>query len=188
MHSRACCPMATVVSIRDEPEPTTLRSAMIPPFTSDGVLPPGRYTATPSEVEQRFVLLFPTSMTRSGLFDGWMRRREELLDLVEVETEWIDGSFVTAKRDAGDIDIVTLIRQDVLDALQVPHRQRVFLLVTGVNPQLVYGCHSFLLGVCDEGDAQFDNYLHRRGYWDRWWSRFNDKPDYKGYLEVRGDA
>jgi hypothetical protein len=38
---------------------------MIPAFTKEGVLPPGRYLATPAEVEQRLVMPFPTSMKKA---------------------------------------------------------------------------------------------------------------------------
>jgi hypothetical protein len=161
---------------------------MIPAFTEDGILPPGRYAATPGEIEQRFVTLFPTSMTRRGIFDGWRRRREELLDLVAIEAEWLDGSFVTAKRDAGDVDIVTLIRQNVFDALTLPDRQRVMKLVDSPGTTLLFGCDSYVLAVVDEGHPNYNLYLNRRGYWDRWWSRFNGVPDRKGYLEVRGTS
>lgn len=159
---------------------------MIPAFTEEGVLPPGRHPATEIEVERRFVMTFPASMTRKDLYDGWMRRREELLDLVSVVAEWLDGSFVTAKSDAGDIDLVTLIRQDVINALGLEDRKGLFKLVAGDHPRIAFGCHSFLMVVCDEGDANHDNYLWARGYWDRWWSMHGDSPDTKGYVEVRG--
>lgn len=133
-------------------------------------------------------MTFPTSMTRKDIYDGWMRRREELFDLVTIVGEWVDGSFVTAKRDAGDIDLVTLIREDVVNALDVDDRKRLFKLVAGNHPRIAFGCHSFLLLVCDESDPKHDEYLWGRGYWDRWWSKHDNNPDTKGYLDVRGDA
>lgn len=160
---------------------------MLPPFNEHGVLPPGRYPVTVADVEQRFVQTFPTSLTRSNLFDGWRRRRQELYDLVEVEAEWLDGSFVTAKRDAGDVDVVTLVDADKVDALPVADRQRLFEIGSGARPLIEFGCHSFLLPTYPDGHPLHGRYLHMRGYWDRWWSRDRHAPE-KGYLDVRGTA
>ena len=91
---------------------------------------------------------------------------------------------VTAKRHAGDIDIVTLVRENDLAALDVPARQRVYELVAMGRSKLVYGCDSYLLLVVDEGAPGYEAYLMDRGYWDRWWSKYNNEPDRKGYLEV----
>lgn len=158
---------------------------MIPPFTDHGLLPPGRHPATPVEIENRLVATFPTSMTRKGLYDGWMRRREELLSIVDVVAEWIDGSFVTAKRDAGDVDLVTLIRQDAIDGLDLNDQKRVYDLVVGNHARIAFGCDSYLLAVYDESDPFHGDYLWGRGYWDRWWSTHAGASDMKGYLEVR---
>lgn len=142
--------------------------------------------ATPAEVEKRFVMAFPTSITRPGIFDGWMRRREELSELVRITAEWIDGSFVTAKRHAGDIDIVTLIHENDLAALVMDAQRRVHELVAMGRSKLIFGCDSYLLRVVDEHSPQYADYLVRRGYWDRWWSKYDNEPDRKGYLEVLG--
>lgn len=93
---------------------------MIPAFNEHGVLPAGRYQAMPDEIEQRFVLTFPTSLTRKNIFDGWRRRREQLLELVQVEQEWIDGSFVTSKRDPSDLDVAVFIDGQKFDNLPIP--------------------------------------------------------------------
>lgn len=161
---------------------------MIPAFTAEGSLPPGRHPATPQEIEHSLVLPFPTSMTRRDIFNGWIRRRQELLALVEIEAEWVDGSFVTNKRDPGDIDVVTLMREDVVDALEVSAKKRLQDLVVGNSPRLQFGCHSFPLMMADDGHPNHGRYLALRGYWDRWWGYHNGSFDKKGYLEVRGRA
>jgi hypothetical protein len=74
----------------------------LPPFeTTTGRLPPGEHTVTWEEVVDRF---------------GWNRRRRQLLDgLAEAlalladagcTRVWINGSFVTAKEEPGDFDVV----------------------------------------------------------------------------------
>ena len=161
---------------------------MIPDFDMNGVLPPGRYLATVLEIEHRFVATFPTSLTRRPIFQGWHRRREELFSLVEVECEWVDGSFVTSKREPGDLDVVAFVSATEIAALTFADRARVVGLTHGAYPQIAFGCHSFLTVVVDESQpAEHHNYLMTRGYWDRWWSRDRSVAP-KGYLEVRGPA
>lgn len=158
--------------------------AMIPSFNGHGVLPPGRYNASPQEVEHRFVDTFPNSATRRDIFRGWRSRREALTALIALECEWIDGSFVTSKSDAADIDVATFIRYEDLVALGVPQRQQVQDLTSGARPMLMYGCDSYLVVVLSEGHPQHGNYLAQRGYWDRWWGK-HSAPSGKGYIEVR---
>jgi len=88
----------------------------LPPFESTtGRLPPGEHVATWEEVVDRF---------------GWNRRRRQLLDgLAEAlalladdgcTRVWINGSFVTAKDEPGDFDVVwdpTDVDLDRLDAI-----------------------------------------------------------------------
>ena len=130
---------------------------------------------------------FLGSLTREALFDGFMRRREELTEVVRVSAEWVDGSFVTAKRDAGDIDIVTLIQETDIARLDLAARQRLGELTDRHHCQLVYGCDTYLMVVVEENSTRHKRYLRERGYWDRWWSKFNGRPDTKGYLEVRSE-
>lgn len=160
---------------------------MIPAFNHHGVLPAGRYPTQVGEVERRFVQMFPASPTRTDLYAGWRERRGLLFGVVVVHSEWLDGSFVTAKSDARDVDVVTYIEASHLAALPIPDRQRVLELTVGSRPQLEFGCHSFLVVMYPEPHAQHQQYLTERGYWDRWWSRHRTAPE-KGYLDVRGAA
>ena len=81
----------------------------IPPFNSDGFLPPGIHDATLDEIRERFgafcesdrrprlfarLLELVSAMRRSGLFDSLL----------------IDGSFVTAKAAPNDSDAVAVLR------------------------------------------------------------------------------
>jgi len=157
---------------------------VIPSHSADGLLPSGRHAATASEIEQRFVNTFPTSLTRRALLDGWRQRTEELLTLIEVESEWINGSFVTTKRDPRDIDMATFVRMDAWDALDVPSRQRVLALTQGPGAKIQFGCDSYLIFISPDGDPMESTYLYWRGYWDRQWSRDRSGTP-KGYVEVR---
>lgn len=83
----------------------------IPEFTVDGVLPPGLHECTEPELRDRFGGFF-VSTKREKL----MARLEEYLKDVRSSglVSWIavDGSFVTDKREPGDIDLVVVLPKD----------------------------------------------------------------------------
>ena len=95
----------------------------IPPFNSDGLLPPGRYSCSVSDVEQYFVVGYPTSQTRRGLFDGWAQYRTTLGAIVPLTAEWIGGGFVENKEDPSDLDLCALFEGSAFDALPPASRQ-----------------------------------------------------------------
>ncbi len=72
---------------------------MVIPALVDGVLPPGEWSASWSEV----VEAFGTSDWRRFLLDG-CRRALLSLQAAGCRRIWIDGSFVTGKAHPGDID------------------------------------------------------------------------------------
>lgn len=104
--------------------------------------------------------------------------------LVQIEFEWLDGSFVTTKSDPGDLDVTTFIRGDRLAAISVEDRGRVIDLTLGGRSKLEFGCDSYLVVIWDDGHPWHEHYLQWRGYWDHFWSRHRDNSD-KGYVEVR---
>src|SRR5437016_4245337 len=70
-------------------------------------LPPGGHAATVSEIRAFFVDAFPSSTSRSNLFDRWAVLLEAIERIIHVDAQWIDGSYVTKKQDPGDIDLVS---------------------------------------------------------------------------------
>src|SRR3954452_15377682 len=89
----------------------------IPALDADGLLPPGRHTASVAEVKAAFVDPFGGSASRMAIFTGWRMHRESLQNVVPGMYQWIDGSFVTSKLDPGDIDVVTFIDGVQYDAM-----------------------------------------------------------------------
>lgn len=160
---------------------------LIPPiFTTDGHLPLGRHPTDVEEIEARLVQPFAASSNRRQLYDAWRTRRTTLFDIVTVQMEWVDGSFVTTKHSPADIDLVTFIHAQDIEDLSIDDRRAVSDLTQGDGPRQV-GCHSFLVVVFPENHHGYDSYLKSRGYWDVWWSRQRTGQE-KGYLEVRGPA
>lgn len=73
---------------------------MIPPFNSDGELPPGIHSATWQEFAQRFGTTPYRCELLAGLLAGLYELRRAGCQIV-----FIDGSFVTAKAVPGDFDV-----------------------------------------------------------------------------------
>ena len=92
----------------------------IPPLNEIGVLPPGTHACTIGEVQERF-----------GVFKGSDRRIVLTARLFEYFVAasaanvgsclYVDGSYVTAKPEPDDIDLLLILREDVeLDATVPP--------------------------------------------------------------------
>jgi hypothetical protein len=72
---------------------------MLPPFTATGVLPPGVHAASWDEVEERF----GGSARREVLLDGLLAAATNLR-AAGTRVLWLDGSFVTDKKEPDDWD------------------------------------------------------------------------------------
>jgi len=74
---------------------------MIPPFDELGYLPPGIYEATLSEIEKRYT----STRSRKWLFEG-LKKLVKTLKSAGCKTLYLNGSYVTDKKDPGDYDAV----------------------------------------------------------------------------------
>jgi hypothetical protein len=85
----------------------------IPDYKEGGTLPPGVHLCTLEEIKERFGR-FRISDRRSRLY----RQLVEYVALArtsgEVQALIIDGSFVTEKVEPGDIDLIVVLRRDLL--------------------------------------------------------------------------
>jgi hypothetical protein len=75
---------------------------MIPPLNEHGVLPPGIYDCTLSEIQDRYA----TIPRRQKLWSGFQKYFELIKPLGFFPTIFFGGSFVTDRRFPRDIDIV----------------------------------------------------------------------------------
>jgi hypothetical protein len=78
---------------------------VIPPFTSDGVLPVGKHECTLQDIERAFGF----SETRAAILAGFRMALKTIPFLDAAEYCLVDGSFVENKRDPGDIDLVLVV-------------------------------------------------------------------------------
>lgn len=74
---------------------------MLPPFESNGLLPPGIHSA---DTWQEFVSLFGSTPKRQWLLNG-MKSALVALRGAKCRFVYVDGSFVTTKEEPGDFDI-----------------------------------------------------------------------------------
>ena len=86
----------------------------IPPFRSDGYLPDGIHVSTEAEVTFRF----GTQSRRRRRLVVRLRRWIELGRAVGARRLLVDGSFVTAKAEPGDVDAVILLPTNFADQVQ----------------------------------------------------------------------
>jgi hypothetical protein len=65
-------------------------------------------------IEELFVTSFVESITRKTLFSDFHLFLNEIKSIVEIGALWLDGSFITLKKNPRDIDILIFVRSEVL--------------------------------------------------------------------------
>jgi Family of unknown function (DUF6932) len=146
-------------------------------------LPPGRHKATQGEIEAALVDGFQESATRRRLFDQALELLEAIRKIVPVSALWIDGSFVTTKEHPGDIDLVSHLDGEALDALKPVDQMLLGGLVAGHWSRDLSGCDSFVVGVYPPGHNARGQYEAAASWWDSFFG--NDRAgNAKGYVEL----
>jgi hypothetical protein len=159
------------------------------PFASDAnYLPPGVHPASVEEVHDVLVAGFPESKTRQEIFDQWQGLTEEIRQLVKIESQWLDGSFVSRKLDPRDLDLTTTYSGEEADALGRTEREVLSRLLSGPNnekypridswPTPVYPSNHRAYGWLEADREYFRNGMFARD--DR-----NIPVIDKGFVEVR---
>lgn len=150
-------------------------------------LPAGRHEATEAEVEATFVNGFGSSTTRRPLFERWRLVTQAMERLVAVQTQWVDGSYVTTKDDPRDIDVVSHFKGDDLDQLDDVAKTLLEGLVAGHTSRDLHSCDSYLIVEYPNGHLARPAYEATLRYWDQLFGTHRD-GDPKGYVEVRRSA
>ncbi|MDJ0337927.1 hypothetical protein [Cryobacterium sp. PH31-O1] len=182
---------------------------MIPSIDAlTGHIPPGRYLATLSEVQESFATRPEFGETiRTEIWSELVLATDALRKVVPVVSIWFSGSFVSAKSIPSDIDCTVWIESDVLVAArESPEKsqQLAAFFKTGwlksvglrVDPYLGVWCQ-----VLDPSQASHEDnkYYWSRGHWDDFWQRVRSGPvgaapvrvdavPMRGYLEVEFDG
>ena len=146
-------------------------------------LSPGRQRATVAEVESLLVTGFPTSRTRRPLFDRWVAVREAIRRIVSVQSEWLNGSYVTTKENPGDIDMVTILDPAEVEGLDAASQAMLKGLVAGNASKNLHMCHSFVIVAYPQGHPAHGVYQQNLQYWSALFGHDREgRP--KGYLEI----
>jgi hypothetical protein len=87
----------------------------IPPFQDEGLLPPGLHLADMDEIAERFG---KTPPRRKELFER-LRVFVELAGHCGALRMFVNGSFITAKPEPGDVDVVIWLGSKYLELLKL---------------------------------------------------------------------
>jgi hypothetical protein len=176
--------------------PGGTRRPPLPPLRPgpDGypVLPPGRYSCTRRQFENRFVK--GKDPIRRALVEDldtyWDQQSRHGLVVLAY---WIGGSFVSGKDRPADIDFTAVIdgRSSSPDCSALldwtnPAKKWAHQTHPEVGRFLQVDAYGFVK--YPDGHPRMDDYHRTRGYWDDWWqrSRATGEALARGYVEVVG--
>ncbi len=140
----------------------------IPALQENGFLPPGLYLADLDEIRERFGR---TSERRRMLFNR-LRMFVDAARHVEALRMFVAGSYITAKTDPRDVDVVIWVGERFLELLELGDKQALDLELM------------FLTREPKEAFAVFD-----KDGWNAWLDFFSSvkyrEGELKGVVEVR---
>ena len=89
------------------------------------LLPPGRHIMTLEDLKMACVDAYLDNLTRRNLFHNLEAMYQDCL-VANIPCEfWVDGSFICATDNPGDVDVTVMIDQDVLESL-TPHQYSLY--------------------------------------------------------------
>ena len=164
-----------------------------------GLLPDGVFPGTEDDLKQRFVEAFPGSLTRATIFAGYLRLRNEVVGYGISATQWVDGSFVEAKLNPNDVDVVSFCDNQLVNGLSWAEREAIWSRLNGQERTIErYQTHGFLVVVYPLGHRYHVLFERSRKYWRDWFGRARFHPDDpmvaetgvpKGFIELTlGDS
>ena len=151
-------------------------------------LPPGKHKATPKQIEDHFVTPYLLSSSRQEIFTGWKMFRNLMHNLLPIEKEYLDGSFVTSKIDPKDADISFWVSAIELDRLSSTEQQEL-MRILDKRVQSLLRCDVYIVPVCGQGHASYGAF--QKMLWtEEYWAACRDSQGgilgnvEKGYIEV----
>lgn len=146
------------------------------------IWPGGFYPMTLPEIWVRCVNDFPLSTTRRGIMTGFEAVLTRLSNAGIPATVWLDGSFLTRKIDPEDVDIVSFVAADILNALT---REQDEILDWYLDKSLwhTHHCDAYLAPDYSEGHPLHSETVRLFDYWQGWFGRSRAKEP-KGIVTV----
>lgn len=155
----------------------------IPDFDPHGNLPPGRHRASGAQIGRALVDAFPTSKTRSSIFEYWRHHHRALADVVAISSQWLAGSFTSDKPDPNDVDIVSIIDGVAFDELP-RHRQLVVrTLIDGHYTEQFWNCDAYPVLAYPEGHAAHSKFTVALTCFEHYFDA-DRNGDKRGFVEV----
>lgn len=155
----------------------------IPAFDANGYLPAGKHLASEAEVEDALVTPFTASNTRRPIFERWQHHRKAIADYVPIKEQWLNGSFVTDKRDPADLDVVTLYEGSEWDPLPTHKKMVLETLLLHKYTVAYWKVDSYPIAIRPPGHPHHSQYQNAVAYWDDWWGHDRAQTP-KGYVVV----
>lgn len=154
-------------------------------FNHSGLLvPDNKINSTVQELENEFVLNIQ-SVKRKEIFDAYVKYNEDFKKLCNLEElpQWINGSFVTKKKNPGDIDLVTFLDYETIQQLGSKLDDFKF-----PNSEIIYGVDAYIIEVYPKNHKCRIRYISDKAYWlDRFTKtrRIRGNKLSKGFLEIK---
>lgn len=140
---------------------------------------------TSAEMHRHFVEPFTKYGTRQRLYGGYQRYCTELAVVISTAfSQWVGGSFASAKLNPNDVDVVNLVPFDEAMDAEISNLLP-FLLLGG--SQEAFNVDGHLLTMYPETDKRFSMITEPvRAYWKNWLSHDRDNHP-RGFLELHFD-
>ncbi len=131
------------------------------------LLEPGFYAKTLAQVRVLCVDGFPLSKTRADIMLGLENLVAEFVSLSIPATFWIDGSFLTHKVDAHDVDMVIFVAADFYNST---NPQQKYLLdwinaYQSLEPGPDAVCDAYVAAYWQPGHQYYEIGAENRRYW-----------------------
>ena len=141
------------------------------------------------EFKKNFVEPFEIESTRHELLINYEHYLHDFrTEITPNFTQWIDGSFVTNKRNPNDIDIVTIIDFDIANAKKRLLEEK-FLNKGAIK---MFKIDAYIVRLYPQNHPQYSKSLSDLLYWYHWFSKSRKsrsrKRFPKGFIEISFDG
>lgn len=139
----------------------------------------------PDEFREVFVTSFEVDSSRHQIFENYRKYTEAFKNQIKSEfTQWIDGSFVTNKKNPKDIDLVTLIDYQLYEKHEIVIKQD---FIKEAVPKK-YQIDAYLVVLYPEDHKFYSRTRSDLLYWEHWFTKSklskNKKRHPKGFVEI----
>lgn len=134
-------------------------------FNKNGYLDAGFHDHDANSIKTHLVDAFPTSVTRSNIWDGYIRHSDDIRKCGVQVVEFFNGSFSTTKNDPGDIDLVGFADEGAVNSLPPPLQALFQSLFLGPNTKTSHLCDAYFVATVPPGHPQESRVRTMRKYW-----------------------